>query len=148
LIYLVFEHVSKTIFCYFSSHPHFSIQKQDKTMKTIKLFLIAVLALTISSTTFAQTSNPSKKALSKTETIKVSGNCEMCRTRIEKAAKVEGVTKANWNVKTKVLTLVYNPSKVKMDDIQKKIAAVGHDTPKYKATDKGYKALPGCCKYR
>jgi len=46
------------------------------------------------------------------------------------------------------LTLVYNPAKVKSDDVQKKIAAVGHDTPKYKATAAAYNALPGCCKYR
>jgi len=107
-------------------------------MKTIKFF-IAVLALTISTVAFAA---------NKTETIKVSGNCETCEARIEKAAKVTGVTKADWNEKTKVLTLVYDPAKVKSDDVQKKIAAVGHDTPKYKATTAVYNALPGCCKYR
>ena len=84
----------------------------------------------------------------KTETIKVSGKCESCKARIEKIAKIDGVTKAEWNVKTKVLTLVYNPAKVKSDDVQKKIAAVGHDTQKYKATTATYNALPGCCKYR
>ena len=107
-------------------------------MKTLKFF-IAIVALTISTVAFAAT---------KTETIKVSGNCESCKARIEKAAKVDGVTKADWSDKTKILTLVYDPSKVKSDDVQKKIAAVGHDTPKFKATDKVYNALPGCCKYR
>lgn len=109
-------------------------------MKTIKFF-IAIVALTISTVTFAA-------GATKTETIKVSGNCEMCESTIEKAAKVDGVTKADWNKKTKVLTLVYNPAKVKSDDVQKKIAAAGYDTPKYKATSKAYNALPGCCKYR
>jgi len=61
---------------------------------------------------------------------------------------VAGVTKADWSDKTKVLTLVYDLSKVKSDDVQKKIAAVGHDTPKFKATAAVYNALPGCCKYR
>jgi len=109
-------------------------------MKTLKFF-IAILALTISTAIFAANAT-------KTESIKVSGNCETCKARIEKAAKVVGVTKADWNQKTKILTLVYNPSKVKSDNIQKKIAAVGHDTPKYKATTAVYNALPGCCKYR
>jgi mercuric ion binding protein len=109
-------------------------------MKTLKFF-IAIMALTISTVTFAASAT-------KTETIKVAGNCETCKARIEKAAKVDGVTKADWSTKTKVLTLVYNPSKVKSDDVQKKIAAVGHDTPKYKATAAVYNALPGCCKYR
>ena len=107
-------------------------------MKTLKYF-IAIAALTISTVAFAAT---------KTETIKVSGKCEMCKARIEKAAKVEGVTKANWSDKTKMLTLVYNPSKTTSDKVQKLIAAVGHDTPKYKADAKVYNALPGCCKYR
>jgi len=109
-------------------------------MKTIKFF-IAIVALTFSTVIFAANAT-------KTETIKVSGKCETCKARIEKAAKVDGVTKADWSTKTKVLTLVYNPAKVKSDDVQKKIAAVGHDTPKYKATAAAYNALPGCCKYR
>ena len=108
-------------------------------MKSIK-FLTAILFITLSSVAFA--------AGNKTEAIKVSGNCESCKTRIEKAAKVEGVTKATWDSKTTVLTVVYNPETITSDDIQKKVAAVGHDTPKYKATDKVYNALPGCCKYR
>ena len=97
------------------------------------------MALTVSTVAFAA---------NKTESIKVSGNCESCKARIEKAAKIDGVTKADWSDKTKILTLVYDPAKVKSDDIQKKLAAVGHDTPKYKATTTAYNALPGCCKYR
>lgn len=117
-------------------------------MKTIKLFIIAVIAMTLGANSFAQNHDHSKMTTTKTETIKVSGNCESCKTRIEKAAKVTGVVKAEWNQKTKVLTLVYDPTKIKSDDVQKKIAAVGHDTPKYKATTAVYNALPGCCKYR
>ena len=117
-------------------------------MKTLKLFLVAVLALSMGSIASAQKTDHSKMVMTKTETIKVSGKCESCKARIEKTAKVDGVTKAEWNVKTKMLTLVYNPMKVKSDNIQKSLAAVGHDTPKYKATDKAYNALPGCCKYR
>jgi copper chaperone CopZ len=107
-------------------------------MKTLKFFIVLV-TLTISTVAFAAT---------KTESIKVSGNCESCKARIEKTAKVDGVTKADWSDKTKILTMVYDPAKVKSDDVQKKIAAVGHDTPKYKATTAVYNALPGCCKYR
>ena len=83
----------------------------------------------------------------KTESIKVWGECETCQATIEKASKVDGVSKANWDKRTKLLTLVYDPSKVKNDDIQKKIAAVGYDTEKYKADDKVYAKLNACCKY-
>ena len=108
-------------------------------MKSIK-FLSTILFLTISSMIFAGNN--------KTEAIKVSGNCDMCKTTIEKAAKITGVTKALWDKKTKVLTVVYNPDKVTSDDIQKKVAASGYDTPKFKAPDKAYNALHSCCKYR
>ena len=82
-----------------------------------------------------------------TDSLKVYGNCEMCKTRIEKAAKIDGVKKADWNVETKMLTITYDGHKVKLDDIQKSIAAVGHDTQNYSAEAAVYKKLPGCCKY-
>jgi periplasmic mercuric ion binding protein len=109
-------------------------------MKTVNLFLVVLLLAVISSNSYAQNAT-------KTESFKVWGNCDMCKSRIEEAAKVDGVTKAEWNDKTKTLALVYNPAKVTSDDVQKKIAAVGHDTEKYKGDDKAYAKLPGCCKY-
>ena len=45
------------------------------------------------------------------------------------------------------LQIVYDPAKISNDDIQKKIAAVGHDTEKYTAIDSVYQKLPGCCHY-
>lgn len=84
----------------------------------------------------------------KTETFKVFGNCGMCETRIEKAAKsVDGVSKADWNEETKILEVSFNESKVKLDDIHNAIAKVGHDTEKVKANIDVYNALPGCCQY-
>jgi mercuric ion binding protein len=117
-------------------------------MKTLKSISIAILAVLLNVNSFAQMTDHSKMAATKTETIKVSGNCDMCKTRIEKAAKIPGVIKANWDSKTQILALTYDPSKAKSDEVQKKIAAVGHDTPKFKADKKTYDALPGCCQYR
>ena len=121
-------------------------------MKTIKFIIATVFAVAIASSSFAQMDmkmhDHSKMAVAtKTETIKVWGNCGSCKARIEKTAKVDGVTKALWDAKTQVLTLTYDPSKVKIEDIQKKLSAVGHDTEMFKADDKAYGALPGCCKY-
>ncbi len=113
-------------------------------MKTIKFIATAIIAVTSSVFTFAQTS---QAATPKTETIKVSGKCDMCKSNIEKAAKIDGVSKAEWNKDTKVLTLAYNPSEVTSDAVQKSIAAVGYDTEKFKATDAAYKSLPSCCQY-
>jgi periplasmic mercuric ion binding protein len=121
-------------------------------MKTIKFIIATLFAVAIASSSFAQMDmkmhdHSKMAAATKTETVKVWGNCGSCKARIEKTAKVDGVTKALWDAKIQVLTLTYDPSKVKVEDIQKKIAAVGHDTEMFKADDKAYAALPGCCKY-
>ena len=116
-------------------------------MKTFKFIVTAVLAVVLGNNSFAQNHDHSKMVSTKTESFKVSGNCDMCKSTIEKAAKVDGVSKAEWNKKTKVITLIYDPSKVKTEDVHKKIAAAGYDTEKVKADDKVYAKLPGCCKY-
>ena len=80
--------------------------------------------------------------------FKVYGNCGMCENRIEKAALgVEGVNSADWDKETKMLKLTCDVSKVKVENIHKAIAKVGHDTDKAKADDEVYSNLPGCCKY-
>ena len=114
-------------------------------MKTIKFFTMMIIAMVISLGSYANTK--ADPVSTKRETIKVAGKCGMCKARIEKAAMIDGVMKANWNEKTQLLTVTYDVAKVKNKDIQKKVAAVGHDTEKYKASDKDYAALPSCCKY-
>ena len=106
--------------------------------KTVVLLFAAVMLLGIQSL----------RAESKTEKIKVSGNCGMCETRIEKAAlSVPGVSKAAWDKSTKDLTVVFDVSKASVDKIETAVAKAGHDTPLHKADAKTYEALPGCCKY-
>lgn len=81
------------------------------------------------------------------DSFKVNGNCEMCKERIEKAAKAQGVVSAEWNMDSHWLVINYDSSVVSLDSIQKKIAEVGHDTPSYRATDAAYAGLHKCCKY-
>lgn len=80
--------------------------------------------------------------------LKVSGNCEMCKSRIEKAAKsVTGVLSANWDVDAKVLHLDFDSKVTSKKKISKAIADAGHDTELDKAPKAVYDALPGCCLY-
>ena len=116
-------------------------------MKTVKIIIVALLAIVLGSNSYAQMHDHSQMASTKTETLKVSGNCEMCKARIEKAAKVDGVSKVEWSTKTKMLSATFDPAKTNIDVIGKKIAATGHDTEKVKAIDAVYDKLPGCCKY-
>lgn len=84
----------------------------------------------------------------KTEKFKVYGSCDLCKARIEKAAiSVAGVNKATWSMDTKIMNVSFDQTKTNTDAIQKAIAAVGHDTEKYRADDKTYEALPACCHY-
>lgn len=80
--------------------------------------------------------------------FKVYGNCEMCRERIEKAAKtVKGVLKANWNVETKMMEVTVLDNSIKAGKVSAAIAAAGHDTEFEKAPESAYEELPGCCRY-
>ena len=78
--------------------------------------------------------------------LKVSGNCGMCKSSIEKAAKTAGATTANWDMDAKLLTLMFD-DKTNLDKIETAIAAVGYDTEHKTATKATYDALHECCKY-
>ncbi|WP_019968843.1 heavy-metal-associated domain-containing protein [Segatella maculosa] len=108
-------------------------------MKKVILTMLAVAAM--SATMQAKTV--------KTE-IPVNGKCnEMCKPRIEKAAKaVPGVLSATWNLKAQKLTLVYDNTKTDAKKVQKAVSASGHDSGNIKAPQATYNKLPGCCKYR
>ncbi len=115
-------------------------------MKTVKLFLAIVLLTSFGITTSAQsTTLPTVKQV--TSSFKVWGKCDMCKTRIEKTVKAEGVTSANWDTKTQLLAVTFDPAKTNVESLSKKLASVGHDTEKFKAPDDVYAKLPGCCHY-
>jgi periplasmic mercuric ion binding protein len=115
-------------------------------MKTIKSILAIMLVTAFGVTASAQTTVQTQ-GQQKTESFKVWGKCDMCKTRIEKAVKAEGATSANWDTKTQLLAVTFDPSKTNIESLSKKLAAVGHDTEKFKAPDDVYAKLPGCCHY-
>ena len=108
-------------------------------MKTLRITSLLSLFIAFSLISFGQ--------VTKTETIPVSGNCGMCKTNIEKAAKKAGAATASWNKDTKVLTVKYNSATTNTAKIQEGIAAVGYDTRDFKATDESYNKLHACCQY-
>ncbi|GAA4326741.1 heavy-metal-associated domain-containing protein [Flaviaesturariibacter amylovorans] len=107
-------------------------------MKTILSFLLSCSLIFVSATASAQT---------KKETFKVAGECGMCQKKIEATAKKAGATSASWNTDSKVLSVSYNSKSTSAAKIQEAIAAVGYDTPGFKATDESYSKLHSCCKY-
>ncbi|HRI78283.1 MAG TPA: cation-transporting ATPase [Cyclobacteriaceae bacterium] len=83
-----------------------------------------------------------------TDTIKVYGNCTMCKQRIETALDHKGIKQAKWDTKSKDLIVVFNSDKITEQQIHEIVASVGHDTDKVKAKDEVYSGLPFCCLYR
>jgi len=81
-------------------------------------------------------------------TFKVFGNCGICKNRIETAVKIKEVKFAKWDKNSKMLKIAFLSPDITADSLQKRIAAVGHDTEKFKAPDSVYAKLPGCCLYR
>ena len=111
-------------------------------MKIIKFLTLTCLTL-VCLTAFAQ--KPKWEKVN----FQVSGNCDMCKTKIEKAAKaVEGVKTARWNVVSKKMKIKFNPGITNADKIQQAISSIGYDTEKHKATDQVYNNLHHCCKYK
>jgi cation transport ATPase len=80
--------------------------------------------------------------------IEVNGNCDMCQSRIQKAAfSVAGVKSATWSIETHQLNLILNEEKATVLDVKKAVAKAGYDTDEVKATNENYDKLPGCCQY-
>jgi copper chaperone CopZ len=134
-------------------------------MKKIMVILsVLLIAITVSNNANSQSCCGSKKtscnkkensAVQNTsattdpkDSLIVNGKCGMCKSRIETATKnIKGVTDAQWDQSTHILTYNYTGT-VKKEDISKALNTVGHDTEYGKAQDKVYNKLPACCKYR
>ncbi len=108
-------------------------------MKKIIYILFAVLLIT--------SCGGKIPANAKTDTFHVSGNCGMCKKTIEKSLKVDGVFDADWDKKTKMITVKYDPATITLDGIKNKIANAGYDNDGYKADSSAYENLHSCCKY-
>jgi mercuric ion binding protein len=107
-------------------------------MKTLRINAWVFALLAFSSVAVAQSS---------TETFAVSGNCGMCKKKIETAAKTAGASYAMWNKDSHLLTVKYNKATTNAARIQEHIAGAGYDTPEFKATDEAYFKLDACCQY-
>lgn len=102
---------------------------------------MAICVLLSLSASYAQKENL------KTESVKIFGNCEMCKTTIEKAGNVKKVANVAWDKNTKMATLTYDSLKTNQDEILKRIALAGYDSEYFLAPDDAYAKLDDCCRY-
>jgi len=110
-------------------------------MKLISKILVAITLLLSFTVCNAQIKN------SVTEKVKVSGNCGMCKTTIEKVGSIKNTAKVDWDADTQMAILTYDATKTNQDEILKRIALSGYDSEKFLAPDNTYSKLPGCCQY-
>lgn len=108
--------------------------------KSIQIMMAITLSLSFTAC-IAQSKN------SITESVKIYGNCGMCKSTIEKAGNVEKEAQVDWNKDTKMATLTYDTSKTNSAEILKRIALAGYDSDQFLAPDAVYAQLPGCCQY-
>lgn len=104
------------------------------------VMLITALSLTITSG-YAAIKN------AKTQTLKVYGNCDMCKSKIEEAANKKNMVKAEWNKDSKMLSVTYDSKQTSPDEVLKRVAYAGYDNEIYMAPDDAFAKLPGCCQY-
>jgi len=110
-------------------------------MNSLKKTMMAITLLLSFTVSNAQIKNV------KTETVKIFGNCGMCKTTIEKAGSLKNIANVDWNKDTKMAVLTYDSKKTNQDEILKRIALIGYDSEKFLAPDAAYSKLPACCQY-
>jgi mercuric ion binding protein len=129
-----------------------------KTIYKIILFALTVLFIGYGITTITNSEEVEIVDNNKAETIielmgtetsfAVKGNCKMCKKTIETSAlSLDGVHKANWDVKTKQIDLVYDEQLVELMTIHNTIAASGYSTELVDLNQEAYDNLPLCCQY-
>lgn len=116
-------------------------------MKTI-FNIILVLSVTVLGGTRVYSQKPAKTgSVTETIVINTTAQCDMCRMKIEgKLNESKGVKMATLDIKTKKLTVKYNPEKTTPEDIKKAVAELGYDADDVKGNQEAHKNLPDCCK--
>ena len=108
-------------------------------MKTIFIMLTVVL--------ISATACQSQISNSKSETVKVNGNCDICKTVIEKAGTAKKISTTSWNKDSKMATILYDSMKTTLGAVLKNIALAGYDNQQFLAPDEVYNKLESCCRY-
>ena len=83
----------------------------------------------------------------KKENVKIYGNCNMCKSTIEKAGNINKIAKVEWNKDTKMAAIAYDQKATNLDAVLKRIALAGYDSDSFRAPDDVYAKLPECCQY-
>jgi hypothetical protein len=110
-------------------------------MKKVSQLFVALGCILLATSCSGQVKN------AKTETVKIYGNCGMCKSTIEKAGNENKLALVEWDKNTKMAKISFDSTKTSADEILKRIALAGYDCEKFLAPDQAYNNLAGCCQY-
>ena len=89
----------------------------------------------------------SAMAKNKSVSFKTSAVCGMCSDRILSTVNaIDGVSKARFDMTSKVVYIKYNPAKTNSEALAKAISLAGYSADDIKADADAVSALPACCK--
>ncbi|MFZ4261133.1 DUF3347 domain-containing protein [Sphingobacterium sp. HJSM2_6] len=103
------------------------------------LFIFFMFSFTVN--VFAQVKN------AKSEEVKISGNCAMCKKTIEQAGTVKNVSQVIWDSNTQLAQISFDTTKISKAEVLKRIALKGYDNEEFLAPDDTYSKLHECCLY-
>jgi copper chaperone CopZ len=109
----------------------------------MRAFTIVLIHFTFLSSCKDKTTVPHARVV----TVKVFGNCNMCKKTIEKAGTMGATSVTEWDKSIKMATITYDSTQTSLDKVLEEIAFAGYDSQKFKAPKNIYDALPGCCQY-
>ena len=116
-------------------------------MKPLNLLLALPFLFMATSSSAQDQSRISGINNARTVTVRINGDCDMCKTRIDKAGSVKGEAAVDWDTDAKTARVTYDSTRTDLDAILQRVALVGYDTERFRATDSAYRKLPGCCQY-
>lgn len=117
-----------------------------KSIFQIRTLLPVLLFTLLGSATLRAQGTAKPGALTETLVLSTSAQCDMCKARIEgKLNESKGIRMASLDIRSKKLTVKYNPEKTTPEEIRKAVALLGYDADGQKADETAHKNLPTCC---
>lgn len=110
-------------------------------------YWLPVLMFTLLGAYNAQAQKSAKSSpITETVVLMTSAQCDMCKAKIEgRLGEAKGIRTAALDIRSKKLTVKYNPEKTTVDEIKRAINALGYDADDSKGNAEAHKNLPTCC---
>lgn len=116
-------------------------------MNSFKSFLLfPILAFSLGCSAQSQSRVDGIKN-AKNVAVRIDGDCDMCKARIDKVGSVKGEATVVWDTDAKTALVTFDSTRTDLDAILQRVAHAGYDNERYLAPKEAYEKLPGCCQY-